>query len=139
MNREQASNLKVAAATVNAVATGTVTSSAIDTKGYESATVIFDIGNSGDTLSGTVYWTLSLTECATSGGSYTAVAAADIVGGVASVVIDAPSEDSLAVKFGYKGNLPFIKGVATATGTHSNGTPIGIISVLGNPHVAPVA
>lgn len=137
-NRENVSNLKFAAALVPAVATNTVTSAAISLQGHDSATVLFDVGNSGDTLSGSVYWTLSLTECDTIGGTYTAVAAADIESGVASYVIDAPAEDSLVVAFGYIGSKPFTKGVATATGTHSNGTPIGILSVLGDPMVAPV-
>lgn len=139
--REIVSELKVTQVFVNATRTATTTSDPIDTAGYNSATVVFDIGNSGDTLSGTLYWTLSLTECDTSGGSYTAVAAADITGwaGAASYVIDAPAEDSLAVKVGYIGSKRYIKGVATATGSHSSGTPIGIISVLGGASNAPVA
>lgn len=139
--REINSELKIAQAVVNAVATTTVTSAAIDTAGFNAATVVFDIGNSGDTLSGTVLWTLTLTESDTSGGSYITVAAADLVGlgGAASYVIDAPTEDSLAVKIGYIGSKRYIKGVATATGTHTNGTPIGIVSVLGGASNAPVA
>lgn len=140
-NREMVNNLKVTQVFVNANRTATTTSDAIGLAGYDAATVIFDIGNSADTLSGSVYWTLSLTESDTSGGSYTAVAAADVVGwnGAATYVIDAPAEDSLAVKVGYIGSKPFIKAVATATGTHSTGTPIGMVSVLGLPSHAPVA
>lgn len=137
--RDLVSDIKVTQAFVNANRTATTTSDAIDTQGFGSAAVVFDIGNSADTLSGTVFWTLSLTECDTSGGTYTAVAAADIVSGVATYVIDAPAEDSIAVKVGYIGTKRYIKGVATATGTHTNGTPIGIISVLGHASFAPVA
>lgn len=138
-SRDLASDIKLTQVVVPAVKTTTTTSSAIDTAGYESLTVLFDMGNSGDTLSGTLYWTLSLTECDTSGGSYTAVADADIVGGTNSYVIDAPAEDSLAVKFGYIGNKRYVKGVATATGSHSSGTPIGIVAILGHAQNAPVA
>lgn len=140
-NREMINTLSVSQVIVNAVKTSTATSSAISLAGYDAASVIFDIGNSGDTLSGSLYWTLSLTECDTSGGSYTAVAAADIVGwsGAATYVIDAPTEDTLAVKVGYIGSKPYIKAVATATGSHSSGTPIGAIAVLGHPSHAPVA
>lgn len=137
--RDLYSNIKTTQLAVAAVATATVTSSAVNMQGYDSLCILFDIGNSGDTLSGSVLWTLSLTECDTSGGTYTAVAAADIIGPGASYVIDAPSEDSLPVKFGYKGNKQFVKGVATATGTHTNGTPIGIIALQGKPGLAPVA
>lgn len=138
-NREMVSDVKFATAIVPAVATATVTSAEIDLQGFDSATVLFDIGNSGDTLSGSVYWTLTLTESDTSGGTFTTVAAADIVGGVASHLIDAPAEDSVVVAFGYTGSKRYIKGVATKTGTHSNGTPIGIASALGHASNAPVA
>ncbi len=143
--REIHNNLKIASLAVPAVRTTTLTSSAVDALGYESCEIVFHVGDSGDTLSGVLLWTLSLTECATSGGSYTAVAAADVLvqGGTQGVtstfVIDAPTEDQLTVKFGYIGDLQFVKGVATATGSHSTGTPIGIIAVQGNAHILPVA
>ena len=138
-------NIKTAMMATPAVQTTTLTSAAVSTAGYQSAVVLFDVGNSADTLSGSVYWTLSLTECATLAGSYTAVAAANVIvdGGTldttSTYVIDAPLEDTIVVKFGYRGSLGFIKGVATATGTHSTGTPIGIISVLGDAHILPVS
>jgi len=138
-NREQSTDIKFATAIVPAVATATVTSAAISLAGYDAATVLFDIGNSADTLSGSVFWTLSLTECDTVGGTFTAVAAGDVAGGANSYVIDAPSEDSRVVTFGYTGSKPFIKGVVTKTGTHSSGTPIGILSALGLASNAPVA
>lgn len=139
--RDLYSNIKATQVAVPAVATNNVTSSAIDMQGYDSLCVIFDIGNSGDTLSGSVLWTLSLTECDTSGGSYTDVADSDVLTptGTNDYVIDAPAEDSLAVKFGYKGNKRFVKAVATKTGTHTNGTPIGIVAIQGKPGIAPVA
>jgi hypothetical protein len=40
--------------------TVTRTSSAIDLQGFDSASVIFAIGTSGDTLSGSVFWTLKI-------------------------------------------------------------------------------
>lgn len=132
-------NLKITQVAVNAVASADVVSSAIDTQGFDALEVVFDVGNSGDTLSGTLYWTLKLTECDTSNGTFTDVAAADLLNGVATVVIDAPAEDSAAFKFGYRGNKRFVKGVATKTGTHTNGTPIGIIAIQGHPQIAPVA
>jgi hypothetical protein len=140
-NRTQVEELSVSQIIVNAVKTATATSSAVNLAGFDAATIIFDIGNSADTLSGSVYWTLSLTECDTSGGTYTAVAAADILGwaGAATYVIDAPAEDTLAVKVGYAGGKQYVKAVATATGTHSTGTPIGAVAVLGLPSHAPVA
>lgn len=130
-------NLKATQVAVNATATATVTSSAIDMQGYDSLVVLFDIGDSGDTLSGTVYWTLKL-QHSDDDSSYADCGAADLLGGMTTVVIDAPSEDSLAVKFGYTGGKRYVKGVATKTGTHTNGTPIGIVAIQGDAGLRPV-
>ncbi len=128
--RDLYNNITVTQVVAPAVATATVTSSAIDLQGSNRAVVVFNIGASGDTLSGSVYWTLSMTECDTSNGTYTAVDVADLHNSAATIVIDSNSEDETAVKFGYKGSKRYLKAVATKTGTHSNGTPIGIVSVL---------
>jgi hypothetical protein len=139
--REIVSELKITQIFVPAVRTAATTSDVVDTAGYNSATLVAHMGNSGDTLSGSLYWTLTVTESDTSGGSYTAVAATDLVGlsGAASYVIDAPAEDSLDVKIGYIGSKRYVKLVATPTGSHSTGTPIGMSSILGGASNAPVA
>jgi hypothetical protein len=56
----------------SAQAAGTLTSSAIDTKGFGDIVVLFPVGGVG--ASGTVNGTV--TECDTSGGSYTAITGA---------------------------------------------------------------
>ena len=132
-------NVKVSQMATPAVATATATSTAVDAQGFNSLAVLFDVGQSGDTLSGSVFWTLKLTECDTSGGSYTDVAAEDLYNSAATVVIDDAAEDEVIVKFGYKGSKRFIKAVATTTGTHTNGTPLSIIAMQGHPVNAPVA
>ena len=141
MTRDLVNNVKVTQVAIAATKTGTVTSDPVGMAGYNSLMFIYDIGNSADSLSGSLLWTLSLVECDTSGGNYTAVAAADILGwnGAATYVIDAPTEASLAVKVGYIGNKPFVKALATVTGSHSSGTPMGIVAVQGEARHNPVA
>lgn len=145
MRKDLFSNIKVSQVEIPAVKTSTATSDSIDVAGYESLAVVFNVGNSGDTLSGSLYWTLSLTECDTTDGSFTAVAATDVqvqggtFGTTSTYVIDAPTEDSLSVTFGYVGSKRYVQAVATATGSHSSGTPIGIIAIQGNPSTAPVS
>lgn len=129
-------NISVTQALIPAVATTDKTSSAIDMQGFNSLAVIFNIGDSGDTLSGSVFWTLKLQE-SDDNSQYTDVAASDLHNASATVVIDAPTEDSTAVTFGYKGNKRYVKALAVKTGTHSNGTPIGIIAVRGNASLNP--
>lgn len=119
------------------VSTSTKTSSAIDLKGYNSLEVLFCVGLSGDTLSGSVYWTLKLQE-SDDDSTYTDVAAADLLNGSATSVINSSSLDETVVPFGYKGGKRYIKAVATPTGTHTNGTPIGVVALRGNPSIVPV-
>ena len=126
-----------------ATRTATTTSGYIDTDEYNSVTVDFIFGATGDTLSGTVLWTCTITECDTAGGTYTAVAAAEIIDGTTSpansVVVDANGEVDLSYKLGYKGNARYIRGVITPTGTHTYGTVLGMNATLGNKRMGPYA
>lgn len=120
-----------------AIATSTTTSTTIDLQGYDSVNVLFAVGQSGDTLSGSVYWTLKLTH-SDNDSDYDDVALADLNNDSATVVINDAAEDETVIGFGYKGNKRYLKAVATATGTHSNGTPLGIIALRGTPSYMPV-
>ena len=103
-----------------AARTTTTTGAAVDVFGFERVDIIVATGTVTD---GT--YDISLTECDTVGGSYTAVAAADIVhhstgSGANGAIIPTTGDDAIYV-FGYIGSLQFIKVVATAQGTPSTG------------------
>lgn len=120
-----------------AVSTATKTSSSVDLQGYNSANVVFAIGQSGDTLSGSVFWTLKL-QHSDDDSSYSDVTAADISSGTATVVVNSPSLDRTTYGFGYIGAKRYLKGMATPTGTHTNGTPIGILALRDTSGYRPV-
>ncbi len=117
--------------------TATKTSTAIDLQGYNSAEVVFAIGLSGDTLSGSVLWTLKL-QHSDDDSTYTDTTTADLNNTAATIVIDSSSEDETAYSFGYIGNKRYLKGIATPTGTHTNGTPIGILALRDSAAYRPV-
>ena len=122
------SNIGVVQAVAPAVLTATNTSAAIDLQGFNSAEVVINtgaIGSSGN-------FTPSLTECDTSGGTYTDVAAKDLLGSFAAAL-----EASKVYKVGYKGTKRFIKTVLTL----NSGTSIaaGVVVIKGHPGDAPVA
>ena len=96
---------------VSSTSNATVTGPVVDTLGYESVTCILSVGAVG---SGSV--SFSLTECATSGGSYTAVAAADVIG---STTADsaALTLTTTTATLGYRGKKQFIKMVMAGTYT----------------------
>lgn len=117
-----------------ATQTSTLTTSAFDVSKYEAVDVILGIGASGDTLSGTVYWTIVVHESDTYNASFAAAATGDVlVDGSSvttnSIVIDATTEDQKAYHIGYCGKMKYIRVVATATGTHTYGTPIAVIAI----------
>jgi len=120
-----------------AVATSTKTSATIDLQGFNSVSIVFAIGASGDTLSSSVYWTLSLQD-SPDGVTFTPVTATYINAGAATIVVNSPSLAGNAYSFGYIGAQRYLQAVATPTGTMTNGTPIGVIALRGNPGYRPV-
>lgn len=101
------------------------TGSAVDLQGFEGAIMVFNVGVALDTLSGAVYGTFQFQECdTTSGGSFTDIAAADLLGGDNDVVIDISTEDEVIIYRNYIGAKRYVRLLATITGTHTNGWPI---------------
>ena len=117
--------------------TTTKTSSAIDLQGFDSASIVFAIGIAGDTLSGSIYWTLKL-QHSDDDSVYVDVPLTSLFNSAATVVVDSLTKDETAYSFGYVGGKRYVKAVATPTGAHSVGTPIGVLALKGNPSVAPV-
>ena len=126
--------VSLAAATRTAAANGT----GVDLQGYESATVLVDVGAEGDTLSSSVYFEVSLEE-SDDDSTYTDVAQAGIVDGTISsggifLKLDGtangnPDSAGGIFRVGYVGNSRYIRVVLAKTGTHSNGTPLGAMVV----------
>lgn len=110
----------------------------VDLQGYEGATVLVTIGAEGDTLSGSVFFEISL-EHSDDNATYTDVTQSEIVDGtIASggifLKIDGtgtagtagnPDSTGSTYRVGYIGGKRYIRTVIAKTGTHSNGTPLG--------------
>ena len=122
------SKLGVTQALAPAVVSATATSDEIDLQGFDSAVVVVNTGaivSSGD-------FTVKLQESdTTTGGDFTDVAAADLLGS-----FPASLEAASVVKVGYRGNKRYIRTVATK----NSGTSIaaGIVVVTGNAASSPV-
>ena len=126
-----------------ATRTALTTSAYIDTDEYNSVTIDFIFGATGDTLSANLLWTCTIVESDTAGSGYTAVAAAEIIDGTTtpanSVVVDANGKVDNSYKLGYKGNARYIKGVITPTGSMTYGTILGMNATLGNKRMGPMS
>lgn len=116
-------NIKVVNAVNSAALTGDSSeSAAIDTAGFESVTVIAQMSafTSGAGK-------ISISECDTSDGSFTAVAESDL--------INAPENMAVAgavSKVGYRGHKQFIK-VKIVKDSAISAT-VGAVVILGHPH-----
>jgi hypothetical protein len=116
-------NIKVVNAVNSAALTGDSSeSAAIDTAGFESVTVIAQMSafTSGAGK-------ISISECDTSNGSFTAVAESDL--------INAPENMAAAgavSKVGYRGHKQFIK-VKIVKDSAISAT-VGAVVILGHPH-----
>lgn len=115
----------------------TRTSSTVDLQGFNSANVLVALGQSGDTLSGSVYWTLKLTH-SNDDSSYADVPVSDLSQNFATVVVNATNLDKATYGFGYIGGRRYLRAVATPTGTHTNGTPMAMIALRGDANYSPV-
>lgn len=131
-------NIAVEQALDPVVATATQTSSAIEMQGFESLAVVVNVGESGDTLSDALNWTITLEHSDESGSGFESVAAASLHNGASSVVIDDAAEDDVAITFGYAGNKRYVRAVATAAGSHSNGTPMAVTAIKGHASSRPI-
>lgn len=120
-----------------ATATTTKTSTTVDLQGYDSANVLISLGQSGDTLSGSLYWTLKLTH-SDDDSSYSDVALAELTNSAATVVVDSSAKDRTVYGFGYVGGKRYLRAVATNTGTHTNGTPMAMVALRGTASYRPV-
>lgn len=121
----------------------------IDLRGAEACQFVAHVGDSGDTLSGTVWLALRLEHADPDGagadpadGDYTAVLDPSFVvldDGVVFdeatgnfAVIDAPAEDQAVFRAAYVGDKAFARLIVDTTGTHTNGTPISALAVKGH-------
>lgn len=116
---------------IPAVITADGTGATCDLIGHDACQISWNVGNSADTLSSTVYIEL---EVQTSDDDSTWVAAADA--DVSTTVtgtntgtrakIDAPAEDSALFTAAYLGRERYVRGVFNLTGTHTNGCAVSM-------------
>lgn len=109
----------------------------VDCRGAGKVLMVHQQGISADTLGGSLYWTLTF-EDSDDNSTFTLIDSAYLIGGTGTHTIDAAAEDPTLVVREYTGGKRYVRILATATGTHTNGTPMAAFVVLGNPLKAPV-
>lgn len=109
-------------------------STTLDLLGYEDgADLIVAVGESGDTLSGSLYLEIEVRE-SDDDSTYAACADKDVHGTVTGAntgtigVIDDPAEDDVVVAGQYVGSKRYVQVRLAKTGNHAIGTPIAIVA-----------
>lgn len=114
------------------VSTDTTTvGNAIDMQGYESIEFMLVMGaqTDGD-------FSMVLTECATSNGSYTAVDDADLLGTEPAFTTD--TDQNKIASVGYIGSLRFLKMTVVSANTATTGATFTGVAIQGHATDAPV-
>lgn len=140
-------NIELGNSIINAVKTTGANGTGIDLQGFEEATAVVSVGAEGDTLSGSVYFEVSL-EHSDDDSTYTDCVQADIVNGTIAaggifLKLDGttggdPDTAGGQWQVGYVGGKRYVRLVLAKTGTHTNGTPISGMIVKSRPRNAPV-
>ena len=139
--RDISKDISPAYSIINSVKTAAANGTGVDLQGYNSALAVVDVGAEGDTLSGSVYFEISL-EHSDDNSTYTDCAQADIVDGTIAaggiwLMLDGtaggnPDSAGSSHQVGYVGGKRYVRLVLAKTGTHSNGTPISGMILRGN-------
>jgi len=139
-------NIVVSNSIINAVKTAGANGTTVDLKGFEEATAIIDAGAEGDTLSGSIYFEISL-EHSDDDSTFTDCVQADVINGTIAaggiwLKLDGttggnPDTTGDQWQLGYVGGKLYVRLVLAKNGTHSNGTPISGMIVKSRPRVAP--
>ena len=136
--RDLANNTNTVVVVAPAVITGDTNGTGVDLQGFKSCVLSVSTGVEGDTLSSSVKFEFYLEE-SDDNSSFSAVTSSKSVTGKAVdsngvfLLLDANSETPQISTIGYIGAKRYVRVRIDATGTHSNGTPMSITGVQGDP------
>lgn len=148
MKRDMSKNLATVAVTGPVTLSADNTSSAVDLRGFDAATINIAVGVGGITFDATNKVEFKVTH-SDDDSTYTAVAAADVVlgnnadssvgsGGIVKSLTAAHASADVS-EVGYIGGKRYLKVQSDFSGTHGTGTPISVTITKGLAHVAPTA
>ena len=126
------------------VLTADADGASVDMKDFSHVAFYALVGESGDTLSGSLYILLEVEE-SDDDSSFTNVADADLTNSVTGATvgtfakIDAAAEDDVVAVTQYRGTARYVRPVVNLVGTHSNGVPVGILALRFGAERVPVS
>lgn len=137
-------NLKHDLVVETQTATADIDGDSVDMAEYKHLAFYACIGESGDTLSGTVYIELEVEDSADD-STFADCTDAKVTNSVTGnntgtfAKIDAAAEDQTIYMCEYKGAERYVRPVVNVSGTHSSGTPVAVMAVRSGHRALPIA
>jgi len=139
-------NIKPVTTLLPVVTTADKDGASVDRQGFQSVEHIIHLGAPGDTFSGSLKFDFFLEESDDPSSNFAGVTDANSLLGdfpLAAdghfLTVDANGECSQLYRIGYRGNKRYSRVTMNKTGTHTNGTPLGMLAVKGHPEQAPTS
>ena len=142
--RDLKNNIGVVQSLAPAVRDADANGTGVDLQGFESATVLIDMGAEGITLSTTNKIEIEL-EHSDDNSTFTDVtSSADVIGATPDsngviATFDDPAEAPAIASVGYIGGKRYIRAVANFSGTHGTATPLAVSVIKGHARSNPVS
>ena len=142
--RDLKNNIGVVQSLAPAARSSDADGTGVDLQGFESATIVIDMGAEGITLSSTNKIEIEL-EHSDDNSTFTDVtSSADVIGatpdsnGVIATFDDVAEAPAIA-SVGYIGGKRYIRAVANFSGTHGTATPLAVSVIKGHARSNPVS
>lgn len=133
-SRDLYNSVSPASSIVAQAVTATVNGTGVDLQGFESADVLIDLG----TFAGTTPTATIQIQESDDNSTFTAVAAADLIGGALPATID-PTNDVALYERGYIGTKRYIRVAVTAVTGTSPSLPMSAVVVRGHARSKPAS
>ena len=142
--RDLKNNIGVVQSLAPAARSSDADGTGVDLQGFESATIVIDMGAEGITLSSTNKIEIEL-EHSDDNSTFTDVtSSADVIGATPDsngviATFDDPAEAPAIASVGYIGGKRYIRAVANFSGTHGTATPLSVSVIKGHARKNPVS
>ena len=142
--RDLKNNIGVVQSLAPAARSSDADGTGVDLQGFESATIVIDMGAEGITLSSTNKIEIEL-EHSDDNSTFTDVtSSADVIGATPDsngviATFDDPAEAPAIASVGYIGGKRYIRAVANFSGTHGSATPLAVSVIKGHARSNPVS
>ena len=142
--RDLKNNIGVVQSLAPAARSSDADGTGVDLQGFESATIVIDMGAEGITLASTNKIEIEL-EHSDDNSTFTDVtSSADVIGATPDsngviATFDDPAEAPAIASVGYIGGKRYIRAVANFSGTHGTATPLAVSVIKGHARSNPVS